>query len=72
VHKIRKIKGKKPPKRRTDRTETDNAIRHGIVVYYIYRDTNRDIARFYKKDKSLVTKTINRAKRRAKRDRVPL
>jgi hypothetical protein len=72
VRKIRKTKGTKPPKRITDRKETDDAIRHGIVVCHMHGDTDGEIAKFYEKDRTTVLKTIDRAKRRAKRDRKPL
>jgi hypothetical protein len=68
VCKTRKTKGTKAFKRITNRKETNDAIRHGIVVYHMHRDTNGEIIKFYKKDRTIVLKTIDRAKRRAKRD----
>jgi hypothetical protein len=38
----------------------------------MHGDTNGEIAKFYKKDRTIVLKTIDRAKRRVKRDRKPL
>jgi hypothetical protein len=58
VHKIRKTKGVKPPKPTTDRTETDLAIRHGIVIYKMHGDINSEIAKLYEKDKLVVVRTI--------------
>jgi hypothetical protein len=72
VYKIRKTKGKKLPPCKTDQKETNDAIWHGMVVCHIHRDTDSDIANFYEKDRSIVIRTIDRAKRRAKRDRKPL
>ena len=72
VHKNRKTKGIKPLVRKTDRRETDPAIRHRMVVKSMEGTTLRDIARFYEKDRSTVVKIVQKAERRAKRDRVPL
>jgi hypothetical protein len=38
----------------------------------MHGDTDGEIAKFYKADRTTANKVIERAKRRAKRDRVPL
>jgi len=68
VHKIRKTKGIKP----REPKELDDATRHGIIICHMHEDTDADIARFYSKSRRTVAAVIGRAKKRSKRDRIPL
>jgi hypothetical protein len=67
VYKIRKTKGVKPLKRKTDRIELDKVTRYNIVVYHMHGDINREIVKSYKANRTIANKVIKGAKRRAKK-----
>ena len=67
-HKIFKSKSKQPPKRKTSRKLVPTEERFVILYDYIRRDSDLDIARSLRRERSIVLKTIKAAKRRAERD----
>jgi hypothetical protein len=68
VYKICKTKGVKPLKCKINYIKLNKAIRYNIIVYYIYKDINREIIKFYKANGIIAIKVIKRAKRRVKKD----
>jgi hypothetical protein len=68
MYKICKAKSVKLLKCKTNCIKLNKAIRYNIVIYYIYKDINKEIVKFYKANGIIATKVIKRAKRRVKKD----
>jgi hypothetical protein len=58
MYKIRKIKGVKLFKRKTNCIKLNEVIYYNIIVYYIHGDINKEIVKFYKVNKTIANKVI--------------